>query len=510
MAYDKKINSSSQIKLGAIISYAAIMFNIIAGFLYTPWLVRQIGQSDYGLYTLAMSVITLFLMDFGISGTISRFISVYRAKGEEERVGNLLGITYKLYLIIDIVIFVSLFVIFIFMQDIFANLTVNEIEKFRVVFIIVGTFSLVSFPFMPLNGVFISYEKFIALKVCELSQKILAIVGVVVSLLLGYGLYALVLVNALVNIIIIVVKLIYLKKATHVKVNIKYVDKELLKKILKFSIWMTIISVAQRLIINITPSILGAFSGAIQISIFSIGLSLEGYIWTFANALNGLFLPRVTRMAINEKDTSNIVNLMIRVGRLQLIVMGIIFIGLVSFGKEFIVLWMGKNFTNSYYVALFLILPGIVTLTQEIAYNYLVAINEIKYRAYDFIGAAIISIVLSVILTPKYGAIGAALAAGIGILVGHVIIMNIIYHKVFKLNMIRFFYECHIKMLLPLGLSLIAGVLLQRYMPTSNLIIFGTKAMLLGIVYIVAMWSFGLNTYEKGLFTSIINWLNKK
>ena len=204
MAYDKKINSSSQIKLGAIISYAAIMFNIIAGFLYTPWLVRQIGQSDYGLYTLAMSVITLFLMDFGISGTISRFISVYRAKGEEERVGNLLGITYKLYLIIDIVIFVSLFVIFIFMQDIFANLTVNEIEKFRVVFIIVGTFSLVSFPFMPLNGVFISYEKFIALKVCELSQKILAIVGVVVSLLLGYGLYDHVLVNALVNIIIIV------------------------------------------------------------------------------------------------------------------------------------------------------------------------------------------------------------------------------------------------------------------------------------------------------------------
>ena len=71
-----KKDNNFQIKIGAIISYFSIIFNILVGFIYTPWLVREIGKSDYGLYTLAMSVITFFLMDFGISGTISRFISL--------------------------------------------------------------------------------------------------------------------------------------------------------------------------------------------------------------------------------------------------------------------------------------------------------------------------------------------------------------------------------------------------------------------------------------------------
>ena len=42
----------NQIKQGAIISYIAIFFNIAAGLIYTPWMVGQIGVSDYGLYAL--------------------------------------------------------------------------------------------------------------------------------------------------------------------------------------------------------------------------------------------------------------------------------------------------------------------------------------------------------------------------------------------------------------------------------------------------------------------------
>lgn len=510
MTMKNNFNSNSQIKLGAIISYTAILFNIIAGFIYTPWLVKQIGQSDYGLYTLAMSVIAFFLMDFGISGTISRFISLYRAKGEEKKVGNLLGITYKLYLIIDIFIFIALLIIFIFIQNIFVQLTIEEINKFRIIFLIVGGYSLISFPFMPLNGILMSYEKFINLKLFELIQKILSILLVIIVLTLGKGLYALVIVNAAVNISILLFKLMYINNNIDIKVNLRYKDKKLLKEIFNFSIWMTVISIAQRLIINISPTILGMFSGSMQISVFAIGVSLEGYTWTFANALNGLFLPKVTRMAINEQDNSSIVDLMIKVGRVQLAVVGIIMVGLFSMGKEFITIWMGNSFQSSYYVAIFLIGPGLITLTQEIAYNYLVAINEVKYRAYDFIGSAVISIVLSVVLTPKYGAIGAALSAGIGIFIGHVIIMNIIYYKVFKLDILRFFKECHLKMAFPLIISLIVGILLQKYIPVNNLVLFSIKAMSLSIIYAILMWKVGLNHYEKGLFKYTINSVKRK
>ena len=507
---DKTLNENSHIKMGAIISYSAIIFNIIAGFVYTPWLVNEIGKSDYGLYTLAMSVITFFLMDFGISGSISRFISLYRAKEEEDKINNLIGLICKLYIYIDIVILIILTIIFLFIQNIFIELTYDEIEKLKVVFLIVGTFSLISFPFMPLNGIFTSYEKFIPLKLCDVVQKVLSIILVIISLIFGYGLYALVLVNALVNIFIIILKVIYLKRHTHIKINIRYKNKKLLKEILSFSIWMTVISIAQRLIINISPTILGILSGSSEISIFSIGVSIEGYVWTFANALNGLFLPKVTRIVLENDNKNSILELMIKVGRIQLIVIGIILVGFISMGQEFIMLWMGNDFNNSYYVAVFLVLPCIFTLTQEIAYNYLIAINEIKYRAYDFIGAAIISIILSLILTPKYGAIGAALGAGVGVFIGHVIFMNIIYYKVFKLNIIKFFKECHLKMIAPLGLTFLFGVLMQIYIPVESLIVFSFKAIILGVFYAICIWKLALNNYEKNLFKSIFNLAKSK
>lgn len=75
-------------------------------------MVDTIGKSDYGLYTLANSLITLFLVDFGLSSAVSRYVAKYRAEGRQDKVNNFLGAVYKLYLIIDAVIFVALLIIY--------------------------------------------------------------------------------------------------------------------------------------------------------------------------------------------------------------------------------------------------------------------------------------------------------------------------------------------------------------------------------------------------------------
>ena len=70
----REIESTRQIKYGAIMSYISIAVNIIAGF-FIPLIVRQIGQNNFGIYTLATSIISMFLIDFGLSAAVSRFVS---------------------------------------------------------------------------------------------------------------------------------------------------------------------------------------------------------------------------------------------------------------------------------------------------------------------------------------------------------------------------------------------------------------------------------------------------
>ena len=71
------MSSSKQLKLGALMSYVAIAINIVTGLLYTPWMIHSIGRENFGLYTLAMSVISLFVFDFGLSSAVTRFIAMY-------------------------------------------------------------------------------------------------------------------------------------------------------------------------------------------------------------------------------------------------------------------------------------------------------------------------------------------------------------------------------------------------------------------------------------------------
>ena len=47
----------NQLKAGALLSYVLLGLNTLIGLLYTPFLLRMLGKSEYGLYSLAASVI---------------------------------------------------------------------------------------------------------------------------------------------------------------------------------------------------------------------------------------------------------------------------------------------------------------------------------------------------------------------------------------------------------------------------------------------------------------------
>lgn len=107
----------NQLKAGAFLSYFGLAINIIVGLLYTPWMINSIGKADYGLYTLALSVISLFVFDFGIGQAVTRFLAKYLAEGNQDKANNCLGLVYKLYFYIDIAIFLILTCIYFFIPN---------------------------------------------------------------------------------------------------------------------------------------------------------------------------------------------------------------------------------------------------------------------------------------------------------------------------------------------------------------------------------------------------------
>lgn len=500
--------ATNQIKVGAIISYIALFVNVLIGLLYTPWLINSIGKSDYGLYTLAMSIIGLLAFDFGLGHATTKFVSQYLAEGRQDKVDNLLGLIYKLYLWVDVVLVIVLGVMYFFLPQIYTGLTPNEMERFSKVFLMAALFCVISFPFIPLNGILTSYEKFIQLKTCDLIHKLFIVVTMSVCLLLGHGLYAIVLVNSIAGILVIGLKLWVVKKDTPLSVNLKFKDNGILKTIGKFILWVTVAALMQRLIFNIAPSILGILSDSTAIAILGIVITLEGYVYLFANAINGMFLPRVSRL-LKDNDNDAILELMTRVGRLQIYVIGFICVCLISLGKHFVSVWIGDGYELVYPCLLLVVIPSFFHLPQEIGHTCVIAANKVKKQAIVYLVMGLANVILSIPLTMQFGVKGMCASIFVAYLI-RTIGLDIIFYKDLHINIAKFFRNSFLKMLIPLLLSCIIGISINKLLPIGGWLGLAVKGVCVFASFAFVMWITCMNKYEKDLVITPIRKMIKK
>jgi len=69
-------------------------------------MLRMMGQSEYGLYSLVASVIAyLTIMDFGFGNAIIRYTAKFRAEGKLQEQYSMFGMFLILYSIIGVIAF---------------------------------------------------------------------------------------------------------------------------------------------------------------------------------------------------------------------------------------------------------------------------------------------------------------------------------------------------------------------------------------------------------------------
>ncbi len=506
------VKTSNQIKAGALISYLAIAFNMVAGLIYTPWMITQIGQSNYGLYTLANSLITVFVMDFGMSAAVSRFVSKYKAEGNQKAINDFLGMTYKLYVLLDGIILVALLIVGLFLNSIYDNLSATEFNTFKMLYAIVGVFSVISFPFTNLNGILTAYENFVELKLADLFHKVFIVVTMVFALLMGFGVFALVTVNALSGIFTILIKLYIIKRNTSVKVNFRCKDKSILKDIFGFSVWTTVTSLARRMIFNISPSIIVAVSstGAVGSAVFGLASTIEGYVSTFAEAINGMFMPRISKIVHEGKKDTKLVDLMVKIGRIQCLIVGALVVGFISFGRSFIIdVWNKADFIESYLCAVLLVIPSYFYMPLQIANTTLIVENKVKLQSFIYLITGIVNVCLSLVLSHFWGALGASVSICIAYLIRSALLI-VAHVKVLHLDMMQMLKKCYLKITPFLLIALAIGLALEKFNPLPQGVF---RFLINGVLFVMAfavLMCFCLNGYEKNLFFGKLKKLFKR
>lgn len=499
------MKNHDQKKSGIIISYLIMGLNIIIGLVYIPFLLSKIGKSEYGIYSLSSSLISFItILDLGLGQTLVRYISKYKALGEEDKEAKINGFFISTYSAIAVLgLLIGIVVTFIYPIICRNAMTDYEIYIFRIVFLLLLINTIISFPMSVFTAILNAYEEFFYLKFVNFAVIILKYISFVFLLIAGYKIIAITITTVVFSIGMQLLYVAFCFFKLKIKFSFGNYDMTIVKEIVAFSFFIFLNLIVDFLYNNTDKIILGAIKGTMEVSIYSMGIYFMTYFQELSTAMSGVFMPQITKIYEETQNLSRLSDIFLKIGRLQLTLLSVVLGGYILFGKEFIILWLGEEFINSYYIGLIIMIPAIIPLTQNIGISILRAMNMHRYRSYMYLVIAVINVVISIPLARKWSGVGSAIGTSIATLMGQIIFMNWFYKKVVNID-IKTYWLNLTQFLLPNLLFITVGFYIKNVwgiLSWNRLIVYMCVYVL---VIFVWDWIFVFNKYEKEMVKKII------
>ncbi|WP_295681216.1 oligosaccharide flippase family protein [uncultured Fibrobacter sp.] len=501
----------SQLKIGALLSYVVLALHNLVGLLYTPFMLRMLGKSEYGLYSIAASIVAyLTVLDLGFGNAIVRYTAKYRAEGKVEEQYKMFGMFFLLYCAIGVVVLLAGGVLYLNAENIFdASMTANELARTKIILALMIFNLAITFPFSLFGSIITAYEQFIFQKIIVILRIVLNTATMIVLLSLGYKAIAMVVVTTLFNVFTLGMNFWYCKRYLKIKIRFAKFQWGFLKEVSIYSFWIFLNVIMDRIYWSTGQFVLGAYAGTAVVAVFAIAIQLEHMYMSFSSAISGVFLPKVTAMAVRDFDGKAISNLFIRTGRIQYCVMILVLTGFFLFGRQFIHLWAGDGYDDAYIIAMLFFVPLTVPLIQNLGITILQARNQMKFRSLLYLVISLVSLGAQIPLSKYYGGIGCACAIAGALVLGQIIVMNVYYQVKQKIDIVGFWIEIVKMSIVPAVLTVLTYYVLQQYaLDTVAKLVAGIIVYLL--VYLPLFFALSMNSYERDLILKPIKKILKR
>lgn len=495
----------NQVKTGIIISYATMLISNIIPMIYTPIMLRILGQAEYGIYGISTSISNyLYLLNMGLGATIIRYLAKYRASGEKEKEEHVAGMFLQVYCIISLLIVLVGVLIANNLESQDGSLTASELSLLKKLTLLNTVNTAAFMPFNVIGSILVAHEEFIVNKGVALVTTILTPILNLTFLYAGWGSLGFPIVTIITNIIGYSVYTPYAFKKIGIRPRFGKMDWPLMKEIARFTALVFLTRVVDALYWSTDRLIIGWTLGSIATAVYNIGAVFNGYISGFSNAISSVLVPKLTHMEVQQAGSKEFTDIFIRIGRLQFIIVSFIVSAFIAFGRQFILLWAGAGYEDAYWVAIFTMLPATIGLIQNTGTNILYAKNKHLFRTLTYFLTAVLNIVLTMVWVKPYGIVAAAVATCIACVIEDGVVMNWYYHCNIGIN-IPLFWRNILKMT---PVSIIMGIIAWfglEYLCVNSWLIFFACAGIFTVVYFVLAYFFVMNEYEKHIFFGIID-----
>lgn len=495
------ITALSERKVGVLLGYISITIRNVVGLLLIPFIIHHVGISEYGIYSLVTTLSGyLIILEMGLSNTTIRFLSKYKANNNKEQEKQFLSVIFFIYGAITLFVLCVGALIWLNIPNLFEqSLSSNEISILQPAFLVLLISIAITLMSNSFTGIISAYERFKFQKSIEIFIFILRCLLIIISLELGFGVFYIVVIDTIINFISAVIKVIFVKFKLDVHIILKFPDKQTIKEISLYTFFIAVNVVVNQINWRVDNLIIGMLTSAASVGIFSIGNQLVFSFIALASAVSNVFTPKIVKMVTLNATTDELTNEIIKIGRLQMMVLGFVLVVFIAHGSLFIDLFVGKTFSEAYWVALFPMIPFIFVLAQTSTNSVLQAMNKHKARSLLLLLTALLNVILSIFLVDRIGMVGASIGTALTLFFGELVLVNIYLIRVIKLNMFKYYRVILASSLPVISISMFFSFWISSVIEASW---FGLIAActFTAVMYFIFTYVFILTTDEKKLF----------
>lgn len=495
---------NKQIKMGAILSYFNIISKNIVNFMYTPFLLRYVGQANYGLFQMTNSVIlSLSLLSMGFSSAYVKFYMMYKVNKDEESIQKLNGIYSLLFVGISLLSLIIGSILVINTGNIFGgNLTATQVNLMRKLMIIMVLDVAITFISTIFDSNITVNEQFIFQQSRQLIQTFLVPLICIPMVLMGTGVLSIVITQISVTTIFLVLNINYCFRRLGMRFKFKDLPVSLLKGLLSFSFFIFLNQIVDLINNNAPNFILGIFQGAKLVATFSIAVQIKNMFFMLSTSLSGMFIPKINKLVSLKRSNSELTDLMIKVGRIQMSLLFFVLGGFIVVGRYFIQLWAGNQNSDAYGLIILMVLPSIVPLSQNVGIEVQKAMNKHIFRSVTYFIFAIVNVLITTIGAIYWGLYWAAMGYVTSIVFANGILMNWYYYRYIGLDMKRYWKKtCTV--MIPFIITTGSLGILQELYPVANIGTFFLFGCIYAGIYGIIYFKYVANQYEKQILRSL-------
>lgn len=492
-------NSLSRRSSGAAISYVYSVTQIIVSLVYVPMLLGAIGQGEYGLYQMIGSIIAyLNVINNTLSAGATRYYCRYAAVEDADGMANVLGTLKRIYRFAGMAIIgVTIVLAFVMRQVYAASLTPWELDESCILLGILAVNLLFTMSNTLSIAVITARERFVFLKGSQLAVLViqpLAILTLVNNWPYAWTVCA---VQLACNVACWAVQRHYACIRLGMDDRLREYDRGLERDLMRFSGGIILAMVADQVFWKTDQLILGWMYGTDTVAVYAVGAQVVMSYMPLGTTVSAVFMPKASEIWHRDHDVRGLSDLLVRVGRLSLYPSLLVLTGWVVFGLDFVKLWAGPGFADAYWIALVVMIPFTIDMSQNTGLTILQVRDMYGFRGKMYLVAAILNIGLTFVLARAFGGIGAAVSSGIAMFLSSGVILNWYYWKHVDLDIPRFFRST-LRLTAPLAVLCAAGCVVWALVPKPvGWAILAVGILVYAAAFCAVAWVASCNEYER-------------